>query len=93
MDFEIDQRTGEALAAIRHRGRTEVRPVGLEADRLGRPVPVDDPYFARLIERGEGRTRWRGSEGEKKASSKERKSAPRVRRRTVMSLLYVEELA
>ena len=32
---------------------SEVRPVGLEADRLGRPVPVDDPYFAKLIARGE----------------------------------------
>ena len=26
---------------------------------------MDDPYFTRLIERGEGRTRWRGQGVEK----------------------------
>jgi acyl-CoA dehydrogenase len=93
MDFQIDESMREALEAIRNRGRTEVRPIGLEADRLGRPIPVDDPYFAKLIERGEGRTRWRGPEGEKKEKSKAKKAGAVKRRATVMSLLFVEELA
>ena len=45
MDFQIDDAMREKLADVRHRGRTEARPVGLEADQLGRPIPVDDPYF------------------------------------------------
>jgi acyl-CoA dehydrogenase len=93
MDFQIDDSMRGNLEAIRSRGRTEVRPVGLEADRLGRPIPVDDPYFAKLIERGEGRTRWRGPEGEKKKKSKAKKAGSGRRRTTVMSLFFVEELA
>lgn len=60
MHFEIDERLRETLAVVRERGRTEVPTIGLEADRLARPIPADHPYFARLIARGEGRTRWRG---------------------------------
>jgi acyl-CoA dehydrogenase len=89
MDFEIDKGIQGAIAMVRERGRTEMRPIGLEADRLGRPIPVDDPYFARVIERGEGRTRWRRPDGKKK----EKKSGPSRSRATVMSLLMVEELA
>jgi acyl-CoA dehydrogenase len=91
MDFEIDRGTREILEVLRHRGRTEVRPIGLEADRLGRPIPVDDPYFTRCIERGEGRTRWRRPDGKKKAT--EKGDGPRSTRATVTSLLLVEELA
>ncbi len=94
MEFAIDKQMREALEGIRHRGETEARPIGLEADRLGRPIPVDDPYFARLIERGEGRTRWPGpAVSKKKNESQKTKSGSRARRNTVMSLLYVEELA
>jgi acyl-CoA dehydrogenase len=60
MDFSIDAATRERLEAARDWGRREVRPVGLEADRLGRPIPVDHGYFERVIDRGEGRTRWPG---------------------------------
>ena len=55
MNFEIDASIQGALEALRERGRNEARPIGLEADRLGRPIPVDDPYFEMLIARGEGR--------------------------------------
>ena len=91
MDFEIDKGIQGAIEMVRQRGRTEMRPIGLEADRLGRPIPVDDPYFARVIERGEGRTRWRRPSGKEK--KKEKKGGPRRSRVTVMSLLMVEELA
>jgi acyl-CoA dehydrogenase len=91
MDFSIDKALRESLEAVRERGRSEVRPVGLEADRLGRPIPVDDPYFAKLIARGEGRTRWRGPEtgGAKPGARKGGASLPR----TVAALLHAEELA
>ena len=63
MDFTIDKAMRERLDEARECGRREVRPIGLEADRLGRPIPTDDPYFASLIARGEGRTRWPGPDG------------------------------
>jgi acyl-CoA dehydrogenase len=91
MDFELDKGIQGAIEMVRQRGRTEMRPIGLEADRLGRPIPVDDPYFARVIERGEGRTRWRRPSGKEK--KKEKKGGPRRSRVTVMSLLMAEELA
>jgi acyl-CoA dehydrogenase len=90
MDFEIDEATRNILGMLRERGRTEIRPIGLEADRLGRPIPVDDPYFAKVIERGDGRTRWRRAGGKKK---KEKRGGSHSTRATVMSLLFVEELA
>ena len=93
MEFQVDESMRETLDAIRVRGRKEMRPIGLDADRLGRPIPVDDPYFAKLIERGEGRTRWRGPESEKKGKSRGGKAGARKRGVTVMTLLLVEELA
>jgi len=90
MEFEIDAATRNLLEMLRERGRTEMRPIGLEADRLGRPIPVGAPYFARLIERGEGRTRWRPTGGEPK---KEKKGGSDSMRATVTTLLSVEELA
>jgi len=93
MNFEIDRAAHDRLELIRERGRTEARPIGLEADRLGRPIPVDDPYFAMLIERGEGRTRWRPKKQKKEGEQKKKKSARGPSQATVMTLLFVEELA
>ena len=88
MEFAIDAALHRRLLAVRELGRNEVRPVGLEADRLSRPIPVDDPYFVRCIARGEGRTRWPGPDGAARP-------APRsgVDRSTVARLLIAEEAA
>lgn len=88
MDFAIDAPTQISLEKAREWGRTAMRPVGVEADRLGRPIPVDDPYFAKFLARGEGRTRWPGPEGRErpKSSSSERPSVVKL-------LLLSEELA
>jgi acyl-CoA dehydrogenase len=59
MDFTIDDATRQKIAATREWGEKEMRPVGLEADREGRPIPVEHGYFERYVARGEGRTRWR----------------------------------
>jgi len=94
MNFEIDEATRVRLEVIRERGRSEVRPIGLEADRLGRPIPVEDPYFSRLVERGEGRTRWPGpTAGKGGKGGPERKGGPGPSPTTVTTLLFVEELA
>ena len=87
MDFSIDKAMHERLEEARELGRREVRPAGLEADRAGHPLPVDHPYFARAIARGEGRTRWPGPKG------RERPAGPRGLRSTVLTLLLAEELA
>jgi acyl-CoA dehydrogenase len=87
MDFEIDKAMRERLEEVAERGRAEVRPVGLEADRQGRPIPVDDPYFARQVARGEGGTRWPGPDG------RNRSRGPLSQRSTTMTLLAVEEFA
>jgi acyl-CoA dehydrogenase len=86
MELAIDKRTRERLESARELGQREVRPVGLEADRLSRPIPVDHGYFQRHLARGEGRTRWAGPGvgGERPA---------RAERSTVTSLLIAEELA
>jgi acyl-CoA dehydrogenase len=60
--LEIDEKTRERLARLAELGRTHIRPLGLEADRLGRPVPPEHPFYELLIRLGQGRTRWSGKE-------------------------------
>ncbi len=81
MDFAVDKESAERLARVRELGRTHIRPLGLEADRLGRPVPPDHPYFALLLRMGLGRTRW--SPEPAPAASAE-KTAPGSSRLTVL---------
>ncbi len=61
MDFEIGERLRRRVEESRELGEKEFRPAGLEADRLGAPIPVGDPFFDRCVARGEGRTRWPGT--------------------------------
>jgi acyl-CoA dehydrogenase len=86
MELVIDRLTRQRLQSARELGATEVRPVGLEADRLSRPIPVDHAYFQRCLARGEGRTRWAGPRAFAGRSA-------RTERSTVLSLLIAEELA
>jgi acyl-CoA dehydrogenase len=60
VEFALDPTTRERLRQLRELGRSHMRPLGLEADRLGRPTPPDDPFFKLLVELGHGRTRWSG---------------------------------
>ena len=60
MDFSVDKATEERLEAIRALGRSAIRPLGLEADRLGRPVPADHSFYRELVGLGFGRTRLTG---------------------------------
>jgi acyl-CoA dehydrogenase len=87
MEFFIDKAMHERLEQARHLGRTEVRPVGLEADRLSRPIPPDHAYFRRCLERGEGRTRWPGP------NAKPRQTVSDSTHTIVMQLLLAEEFS
>src|SRR5215831_3721518 len=78
----------ERLEQARELGRREIRPVGLEADRLSRPIPVGDPYYARCIARGEGRTRWTP-----KGKAPQRDPGPPSTQTSAMRLLLAEESA
>jgi acyl-CoA dehydrogenase len=60
MDFSIDAGTRKRIALVRELGSKRVRPLGLEADRLGRPIPADHPFYLELVRLGLGRTRWTG---------------------------------
>jgi acyl-CoA dehydrogenase len=84
MEFRVDDETRKLIEATRELGEKEFRPAGLEADRNGAPIPVGDPFFDRCIERGEGRTRWPGSNPKPKSGK---------RRSIVTTLLVAEELA
>ncbi|MFI5308425.1 MAG: acyl-CoA dehydrogenase family protein [Polyangiales bacterium] len=86
MELAIDAATRQRLLRARELGEREVRPVGLEADRLSRPIPVDHPYFQRCLARGEGRTRWAGA-------GVANPRGARGERSTVLGLLLAEEFA
>jgi acyl-CoA dehydrogenase len=68
MELALDEALRERLLRIRELGRTHMRPLGLEADRLGRPVPPDAPFFKLLVQLGLGRTRWSGEAGARGAA-------------------------
>jgi acyl-CoA dehydrogenase len=70
MEFAVDDATRERLRQIRELGRTYMRPLGLEADRLGRPTPPEDPFFKLLVQLGLGRTRWSGEPGAEPAAAR-----------------------
>ncbi|MDJ0789924.1 MAG: acyl-CoA dehydrogenase family protein [Myxococcota bacterium] len=84
MDFSIDPESRRRLEEARAWGREAMRPAGIEADRMGAPLPVDHAYFKRFVERGGGRTRWAGPDG---------KAERGPRASVVTTLLLSEELA
>jgi acyl-CoA dehydrogenase len=63
MQLSFDSALRERLLRVRELGRRVMRPLGLEADLLGRPVPPEDPFFKQLVQLGLGRTRWSGEDG------------------------------
>ena len=60
MNFTIDDELRKRLAGLRELGRTQIRPLGIEADRAGKPVDPDHPFYTLLLKLGLGRTRWLG---------------------------------
>ncbi len=68
MNLAIDSATQKRLIGIRRMGASQIRPVGLDADRLGRPTPPDHEFFKLLLRLGLGRSRWVGEEADGSAS-------------------------
>jgi len=90
MNLAIDEPTRKRLDGIKLLGETQIRPLGLEADRLGRPTPPDHPFFKMLLKAGQGRTRWSGVD--EPIDEKSDSGVPRVgSTRTVLCL--AEELS
>lgn len=52
MELELDTSTREAIESIRSLGREFLRPLGIEADRLERPIPPDHEFFRMLARSG-----------------------------------------
>lgn len=64
MNLALDGATRQRLEGVRGLGASQIRPVGLEADQLGRPTPPDHGFFQLLLELGLGRSRWAGEDTE-----------------------------
>jgi len=60
VNFTVGDELQKRLEGLRELGRTQIRPLGIEADRAGKPVPPDHPFYALLLKLGLGRTRWLG---------------------------------
>ena len=89
MNFTIDDELRKRLAGIRELGRTQIRPLGIEADRAGKPVDPSHPFYALLLKLGLGRTRWLGGEEtEEKKPEKKRGAGP-----SLTGVLLSEEMA
>lgn len=90
MDFSISAADAQRLRNLRRLGREEIRPAGLQADRAGEPLPVDDPFFIRMLAEGFGRTRWKPSGQTASDSGAE---APHKASSAVAQVLLAEEAA
>ena len=64
MQLALEAPIRKRLSGIRALGQSQIRPLGLEADRKGRPTPPDHPFFELLLKAGQGRTRWSGEHAE-----------------------------
>ena len=88
MDFTLDEDLRKRVEQLSQLGRAQIRPLGLEADRLGRPTPPDHPFFELLIRLGQGRTRWSPDAKRESESGAE----PRVGS-SLMGLCLIEEIS
>ncbi len=94
MDFAIDSTTQQRIEKLQELGREHMRPLGIEADKLGRPTPPDHPYFEKLVAMGYGRTRYKGRKGQDDSAKKsaDNNKAKRMGRSRA-SLLLSEEMS
>ncbi|MBL4782379.1 MAG: acyl-CoA dehydrogenase family protein [Porticoccaceae bacterium] len=94
MDFAIDSATQQRIEKLQELGREHMRPLGIEADQLGRPTPPDHPYFEKLVGMGYGRTRYKGCKGQADLSRKsgDKDKAKRMGRSRA-SLLLSEQMS
>ena len=94
MDFAIDSTTQQRIEKLQELGREHMRPLGIEADKLGRPTPPEHPYFEKLVGMGYGRTRYKGRKGQDDTPKKsaDKNKAKRMGRSRA-SLLLSEQMS
>ncbi len=88
MDLAIDADTRERIGRLAELGRRQLRPLGLEADRAGHPLPPDHPLFTLLIQLGQGRTRWSPDEEKETKQDSQARSGG-----SLTTLCLVEEMS
>jgi acyl-CoA dehydrogenase len=91
VDLEINEETRKAIELVRFLGKEYLRPLGLEADRLSRPIPPDAELY-KLVARSGYMARGLGGEDSPEGSA-EGGSARSQRRRdnAVRNVLVAEE--
>lgn len=82
IDLEIGPESRARLEMLGALGKQAFRPLGIEADRLGRAVPADHPFFVRMVELGLMRA---PSREERAATADKPKTASRT------AVLFAEE--
>ncbi|MBQ0719049.1 MAG: acyl-CoA dehydrogenase family protein [Gammaproteobacteria bacterium] len=94
MDFSVDSATQQRIEKLNDLGREHMRPLGIEADLLGRPTPPEHPYFEKLVGMGYGRTRYTGRKGQDDSPKKSSdKSKAKRMGRSRASLLLSEQMS
>jgi acyl-CoA dehydrogenase len=83
MKIEIDEETQKAVELVRFLGKTYLRPLGLEADKLERPIPADAELY-QIVAKSGYMSQGVGSGDGKKSESNYRLT-------TVRSVLVAEE--
>ncbi|MEZ0122566.1 MAG: acyl-CoA dehydrogenase family protein [Candidatus Reddybacter sp.] len=94
MDFAIDSTTQQRIEQLQELGREHMRPLGIEADQLGRPTPPGHSYFEKLLGMGYGRTRYKGRKGQDDSAKKSsEKNKTKRMGRSRASLLLSEQMS
>ncbi len=83
VDFALDQKSVQRLKLLRGLGKELFRPLGMEADKKGEPIPPDHPFFQQIVDMG--LVSPLGPDPEKK------KSEPSEKRSNRMAVLFAEE--
>ena len=81
-DLSLDKTTKKYLGMLREIGRSRFRPLGIEADIAGEPIPADHPFYKEIVGFGLGGGFY-GASNEKGVGEKDsgEKGEPRERTR------------
>ena len=92
IDTSLDTGLKNVLGLVREFGRRYLRPAGVEAERLGEPLPPDHKMFVDFNKLGIGQFGMMGSSGRRKSSSSSSKSTE-PKRMARVGILSAEEMA
>jgi acyl-CoA dehydrogenase len=92
IDLTLDEKTQTLREMVRWMGREHLRPLGLEADERGEPVPADHPFFRQAMELGLG-GRGLASVAEGSHDGGSEKDPKRVSKSARRTVIMAEEAA